>query len=280
MGGVPLETRAERAPQEPPGLPTVLRCWGRIGCLGFGGPPAHIRLLRELCVERRRWIDPDEFEDAIATCNLLPGPSSTQLAIFTAWRVRGPAGGVVGGLAFIVPGLIAILALAALFLGGPPDWVLGAGAGAGAAVAAVAVHAGWGLTPASWARRESTTRWVGYLGAGALAAALLGPWVVAVLLACGFVELLLRHPTRDPSGVALLAISGGGAAGAGVLLSLAWTSFKVGALSYGFWPGQDRPRSARSTARQCHWPARSPSPGSTPTWPVRPWRCSRSAAAW
>ncbi|MDH2412763.1 chromate efflux transporter [Nocardioides sp. CER19] len=216
-----------------PGLLTVLRSWGRIGCLGFGGPPAHIRLLRELCVDREGWIDAEEFEDAIATCNLLPGPSSTQLAIFTAWRVRGPAGAVVGGLAFIVPGLVAILALAALFLGGPPDWVLGAGAGAGAAVAAVAVHAGWGLTPASWGRRESTARWAVYAAAGAAAAALLGPWVVVVLLACGLVELIVRHPARDLSAVLPLAVAGGGTVGAGALLSLAWTSFKVGALSYG-----------------------------------------------
>src|SRR5262245_41571520 len=135
-----------------PGLLTVLRAWGRIGCLGFGGPPAHIRLLRELCVEERNWIDADEFEDAIATCNLLPGPSSTQLAIFTAWRVRGPAGAVVGGLAFILPGLVAILALAALFLSGPPDWVIGAGAGAGAAVAAGRRHARGGATPATSGR--------------------------------------------------------------------------------------------------------------------------------
>ena len=216
-----------------PSLWTVLRCWGRIGLLGFGGPPAHIRLLRELCVDREQWIDADEFEDAIATCNLLPGPSSTQLAIFTAWRVGGAAGAVVGGLAFIVPGLIAILALAAVFLGGPPDWVLGAGAGAGAAVAAVAVHAGWGLTPASWGRRGSTARWTGYLGAGVLAAALLGPWVVVVLLGCGLLELLVRHPARDLSAILPLAAGAGGTVGVGVLLSVAWTSFKVGALSYG-----------------------------------------------
>jgi len=118
-----------------PGLGTVLREWGRIGCIGFGGPPAHIRLLRELCVEREHWLDAAEFEDAIAACNLLPGPASTQLAIFCAWRVRGRAGALAGGAAFIVPGLIVILALAALFLSGsPPLWVLGAGAGAGAAV--------------------------------------------------------------------------------------------------------------------------------------------------
>src|SRR5262249_48849277 len=59
-----------------PTLGTVLREWGRIGCTGFGGPPAHIALLRKLCVDRERWIEPHEFEDAIAACNLLPGPAS------------------------------------------------------------------------------------------------------------------------------------------------------------------------------------------------------------
>src|SRR6201981_3119005 len=138
----------EDAPAVPPvALATVLREWGRIGCIGFGGPPTHIRLLRDLCVERRRWIDAQEFEDAIAACNLLPGPASTQLAIFCAWRLRGRPGALAGGTAFIVPGLIVILALSVLFLSSsPPLWVLGAGAGAGAAVPAVAIHAGAGLT--------------------------------------------------------------------------------------------------------------------------------------
>jgi len=78
-------------------LATVLREWGRIGCIGFGGPPTHIKLLRELCVERRKWLEAQEFEDAIAACNLLPGPASTQLAIFCAWRLRGRLGALVGG---------------------------------------------------------------------------------------------------------------------------------------------------------------------------------------
>src|SRR5262245_8712030 len=124
-------------------LRDVVVQWARIGCTGFGGPPTHIALLRKLCVERRGWLSAAEFEDAVATCNLLPGPASTQLAIFCAWRVAGPAGAIVGGAAFIVPGLVLILGLAAIFLAAsPPLWVLGAGAGAGAAVAAVAVHAG------------------------------------------------------------------------------------------------------------------------------------------
>src|SRR4051812_21050203 len=149
-------------------LGVVLREWGRIGCLGFGGPPAHIALLRELCVDRQQWLAPSEFEDAIAACNLLPGPASTQLAIFTAWRIAGPIGGIVGGVAFIAPGLVIILALAALFLAGsPPTWALGAAAGMSAGVAAVALRAGTDLVGPSFRRAPSRRRWVVYTLLGA-----------------------------------------------------------------------------------------------------------------
>jgi chromate transporter len=220
-------------------LRTVLREWGRIGCIGFGGPPAHIRLLRELCVERKGWLDAGEFEDAVAVCNLMPGPASTQLAIFCAWRLRGRVGALAGGAAFIVPGLIVILALSVLFVSGsPPLWVLGAGAGAGAAVPAVAVQAGWSLTGPSWRNKHVAWRWCGYLAAGLLAAAFLGPWLVLVLLACGLIELAARQvpraapPVRSVVAVPVLAAAAGVAAG-GVLVSVIWEAFKVGALSYG-----------------------------------------------
>jgi chromate transporter len=190
-------------------------------------------MLRELCVERRRWLRATDFEDAVAGCNLLPGPASTQLAIYCAWRLGGRPAALVGGAAFIVPGLVAILALAVLFLSGsPPLWVRGAGAGAGAAVAAVAVQAGWSLVPASWQRaaRASRRRWAFYAAAGTVAAATLGPWLVVVLLASGAIELTAQRrpavaPTMVPYAAALL--------GSGGLLSLAWVAFKVGALSYG-----------------------------------------------
>jgi len=130
------------APATPVALSTIAAAWGRIGCLGFGGPPAHIALLRALCVERHGWIDEATFEHGIAATNVLPGPASTQLAIWCAWRLRRTAGAVVGGLAFILPGLVIILALAALFLQGhPPRWVEGIALGLGAAVAAVALNA-------------------------------------------------------------------------------------------------------------------------------------------
>ena len=222
------------------GLGTIAREWGRIGCIGFGGPPTHIALLRQLCVERRGWIAAEEFEDGIAATNLLPGPASTQLAIFSAWRLRGIAGALVGGVFFIVPGLVLILALAALFLAGdPPLWVRGAAAGAGSAVAAVAAVAAWSLVPASWKRagqaRPARIRWMGYALAGGVAAALIGPWLVVVLVAAGLVEVAVRAGAGSgavrwmrswPVLAAAPAASGG-------LLALAWVALKVGALSYG-----------------------------------------------
>jgi len=226
----------------PVSLVTVLREWGRIGCIGFGGPPTHIKLLRELCVDRRKWLDAREFEDAIAACNLLPGPASTQLAIFCAWRVRGRLGALVGGAAFIVPGLIVILSLSVLFLAGdPPLWVLGAGAGAGAAVPAVAVQAGWSLLGPSWRGRARTARWVAYLLAGAASAATIGEWLALVLLGCGVIELAAGRPRHHPAtgqdagprGIIALPVLAAGAIAGGVLLSVAWVAFKVGALSYG-----------------------------------------------
>jgi chromate transporter len=230
-------------------LRVVAREWTRIGITGFGGPPAHIALLRQLCVDRRGWLSAAEFEDGVATTNMLPGPASTQLAIFCAWRLRGPAGALIGGACFIVPGLIVILALSAVFLAArPPLWISGAALGADAAVPAVALSAALGLSPASWTRagpeRPGRARWVGYLLAGGVAAALIGPFLVLVLIACGLLEALLRTPPRirpwrraggtqaGQPGM-LLPLLAAPAAAAGGLLSLAWFAFKVGALSYG-----------------------------------------------
>lgn len=218
-------------------LTTIAREWGRIGIVGFGGPPAHIALLRRLCVEQRGWLTERQFEDAIAATNLLPGPASTQLAIFSAWRLRAVAGALVGGCAFVVPGLVVILALAALFLGSPPLWVRGAGAGAGAAVAPVALHAGARLLAPAWRRATEAVRpWlVAYALAGAAAAAAVGSWLVLVLLGCGALEVGRR---RLGTGMRLPALSPGSlllsaTAGAGGLGALAWVALKVGALSYG-----------------------------------------------
>jgi chromate transporter len=225
--------------------------WTRLGCIGFGGPPAHINLLRRLCVERYRWLTAEEFEHGIAAANLLPGPASTQLTIFCAWRVRGVLGGLVGGICFILPGLVIILALAAVLLGGhPPLAVRGAAAGAGAAVAAVAVRAASDLAVPSWNRVRAhpyrRLRWIGWLCAGGGAAALIGPELVLVLIGCGLIEAVIRNSSARralrlksvvpgllaaPKTAVLAAVAG--VAGAGGIGALVWVAFKVGALSYG-----------------------------------------------
>jgi chromate transporter len=224
--------------------------WTRLGCIGFGGPPTHISLLRRLCVERYRWLSAEEFEHGIAAANLLPGPASTQLTIFCAWRVRGVLGGLIGGICFILPGLVIILALAAVLLGGhPPLAVRGAAAGAGSAVAAVAVRAASDLAVPSWNRVRAhpyrRVRWIGWLCAGGIAAALAGPELVLVLIGCGLIEALIRGgavrralriksvvpglPAVPKTAVsaAVAAVAGGG------IGALVWVAFKVGALSYG-----------------------------------------------
>jgi chromate transporter len=163
-----------------------------------------------------------EFEDANAATQLLPGPGGTQLAIYCAQRVGGRAGALIGGLAFMLPGLAIILAISAVALGeSPPLWIRAIGAGAAAAVVAVVVQAGLALGRTS----VRGVRAAIYLVLGAAAVVFLGAGVVAVLLACGFVELGLRRAHVHAWPIAL--------AGASTLPALAWTALKVGALSYG-----------------------------------------------
>jgi chromate transporter len=229
-----------RVTAAPPRLREIVREWGRIGCLGFGGPPVHISMLRALCVERRQWIEPEQFEHALAAVNILPGPASTQLSIYCAWRLRGYRGAIVGGLAFILPGLVVILALSVLFLGSsPPRWVRGAGLGAGAAVAAVAVRAGLEVGVPLWRRTAASRRprVAAYALAGGVVAALTAPWLLLALLACGAIELALHvretAPPRPQGASAHVWPVLAAAAEPGGVGALIWTAFKIGALAFG-----------------------------------------------
>ena len=221
-------------------LNVIAREWLRIGLIGFGGPPAHISLLRDLMVRRKGWMDARAFEDANAACSLLPGPSlrpsSRSSAPIASVALRGQWS---AAWASSLPAVVMVLALSVLFLSSaPPEWVRGAGAGAGAAVAAVAVRAGGELIRPSYehamAGHGHRLRWLAYLVAGIAAAIAVGPYLVLVLVACGLFEVLRRTRSgRDAaaswSPAALLA----GAASTGGIGALAWTAFKVGALSFG-----------------------------------------------
>jgi len=243
MGDVPPTRPAQ-------GWGGFARTFARIGATGFGGPPAHLQLLRGAAVHgTAAWLSEEEFADAVAAASLLPGPASTQVAFYCAWRAAGPLGALVGGLLFVLPGLVAALVAAAVLLHHPPRLVLGLAAGASAAVPAVALHAAAGLLLPSWrgagggARR---VRWVAYVVAGA-GGVWLGSGLVLVLLGCGAVEAVVRtRPARGRTaapalgGPVLLARRGwavairpAAAVATGGLAAVAWVALKVGALSFG-----------------------------------------------
>lgn len=87
----------------------------KIGLLGFGGPMAHIAMMDEELVEKRKWVSKEEFLDGLAVCNILPGPASTQLGIYMGYMRRGVLGGILAGIAFIFPAFIIITLLSYLY---------------------------------------------------------------------------------------------------------------------------------------------------------------------
>ena len=152
-------------------LSTIVREWSRIGVIGFGGPPAHIALLRKLCVEERGWLSAHEFEDGISATNLLPrtGVDSAGDPVRVATS-RAP-GAVIGGVCFIVPGLVIILALSAIFLASNPA-ALGPRRGrrsrsGGARGRSQRRHvASFRRVGGGWRTSAPRVRWVGYFLVG------------------------------------------------------------------------------------------------------------------
>lgn len=88
----------------------------RLGATAFGGPAAHIAMMRSEVVERRKWVTDEEFADLLGAANLIPGPNSTELAIHLGYRRAGRAGLVVAGVCFILPAFLIVLALAWLYV--------------------------------------------------------------------------------------------------------------------------------------------------------------------
>jgi chromate transporter len=102
-------------PDEAPSLGTLALTFLRISLLGFGGPNAHIALMLDQVVERRRWLSRERFLELVAVTNLLPGPNSSEIAIHVGHTQRGVRGGLVTGLAFVLPTFVIVLGLSALY---------------------------------------------------------------------------------------------------------------------------------------------------------------------
>ncbi|PRY78704.1 chromate transporter [Yoonia maritima] len=90
----------------------LIRVFGRIGLLSFGGPAAQIALMHKELVEDRPWLSEDEYLKALSFCMLLPGPEAMQLATYAGWKRAGILGGLIGGGLFVIPGAIVITLLA------------------------------------------------------------------------------------------------------------------------------------------------------------------------
>lgn len=125
-----------------PSFAEVVRTFGRIGLINFGGPAGQIALMHKELVDDRRWMDEGTYLHALNFCNLLPGPEAQQLATYIGWRLHGVKGGLAAGLLFVLPGAALILALSILYaFAARLDWVAALFLGIKAAVLAIIVQA-------------------------------------------------------------------------------------------------------------------------------------------
>ncbi len=174
----------------------------RLGVTAFGGPAAHIAMMRDEVVDRRRWLSDKEFLDLVAATNLIPGPNSTELAIHLGYRRGGLAGLALAGVCFILPAalIVGCIAWAYARYGTTPQvgWLM---YGIGPVVIAIVVQALVKLGQAALGR------WVyAPIGAAALVAALAGVNELAVLAAGGAIGLALAvQPSGSGSSAAVLA---------------------------------------------------------------------------
>ncbi len=168
-------------------LGELARLFLRLGTVAFGGPAAHIAMMEDEVVRRRRWVSHEEFLDMIGACNLIPGPNSTEMAIHLGHRRAGFAGLAVAGACFAVPAVAITIAIAWAYVrfGSMPQ-VAGALYGIKPVIIAVVVQALWRLWPSA-ARTSSLI----VITLGATVAALLGLNEIAILFATGLLTIAL-----------------------------------------------------------------------------------------
>ena len=130
------------APHAYPTLAEATRVWARVAALSFGGPAGQIAVMHRIVVEQKRWIGDDRFLHALNFCMLLPGPEAQQLATYIGWLMHGVRGALIAGILFILPGVVAIMALSWVYaIWGDVGIVAGLFFGLKAAVLAIVLQA-------------------------------------------------------------------------------------------------------------------------------------------
>ncbi|HLI28835.1 MAG TPA: chromate efflux transporter [Chloroflexota bacterium] len=216
----------------------------KLGCIAFGGPAAHIAMMRDEVVRRRRWVSDAEFLDLLGATNLIPGPNSTEMAIHLGYLRAGWPGLVVGGGLFILPAMLLVLALAWAYVrfGTTPQvvWLL---YGIKPVIIAVVVQALWGLL-----KTAVKTPLLAIVGLVVLGLYLAGLNEIVLLFGAGGFVMLVENARRWRPGQ-LAAVAGllplGSAAVPGLaevaataavpfsLGTLFFTFLKIGAVLYG-----------------------------------------------
>jgi chromate transporter len=208
----------------------------KLGTIAFGGPAAHIAMMHDEVVTRRKWMDEQRFLDLLGATNLIPGPNSTEMAIHIGFSRAGWIGLVLGGACFILPAMLIVMALAWAYqrFGSTTEagWLL---YGVKPVVIAIIVQAFWNLG------RKAVKGWLtGVVGLGIIVAYFFGVNVLVLLVAGGLAVMIgenARHLKSTNMSALLLPLGGIGVASLVgepfSLLFMLLTFVKIGAVLYG-----------------------------------------------
>jgi chromate transporter len=222
-------------------LTEVATLFLKLGFTAFGGPAAHVAMMRDEVVRRRKWISEQQFLDLLGVSNLIPGPTSTELAIFLGYQRAGWRGLLLAGSLFILPATIIVLVLAWAYVqyGSTPQ-VVALFYGIKPVIIAIIVQALWGLT-----KTAVKTIPLAMVGLAVLALSLLAINPIALLFGAGLLVMIVQNLRRLRAGKMALvmpalrlrapsAVHLAAAAAAVFSLSTLFLTFlKIGATVYG-----------------------------------------------
>jgi chromate transporter len=215
----------------------------KLGTIAFGGPAAHIAMMHDEMSRRRRWVNEERFLDLLGATNLIPGPSSTEMAIYLGYERAGWKGLILGGVCFILPAMLIVLAIAWAYMeyGATPQatWLL---YGIKPVIVAIIVQALWGLLKTAIKRTPLAGAGLLVLGlylAGLSPVALIfGSGLLVMFIANGW--RFLRQARNTSTSMAVLPALGLSAAqAAGIipvpfsLTTLFLTFLKLGSVVFG-----------------------------------------------